>query len=197
MHVGLLKASGAILAICVLALAGCGGGSPETSTIDLRSPAVLADGTIRASTSCGAGSLWLPLKWGAVPSGTKELAIYMGRFKYKKVDGARKLIVPFADLVSQIDPSQHGLAANTIPSGAAWSDFGQLSCPPARKGQNVLQEVLAFDRARPNRQLDPLLAARLTKEALEAGVADTSPRSPGALTDEATGIGRIIATYGP
>ncbi len=207
MHLNLLKAIGVVSAPCLLAVTlasvGCGSGSEAssgTSTISFKSPAVRADGVIRSSTSCGAGSLWLPLRWGPVPSGTKELAVYIGRFKYKKVHGTRKLVVPFADLVSHIDPSVRQIPANTIPEGAEWSYFGKTSCPPARTGQNVLQEVFALDRTRTKgslRELNPRLATRLTEEALSGDDPSSSSRSAGTLTEDAAAIGLFTATYGP
>jgi hypothetical protein len=164
---------------------GCGSGSTgATSPIRLKSAAV-SNGRIRPPYECGAGSLWLPLEWGAVPSETKELAVYMGHFHYETVDGRRKLVVPFADLVSHIRPSVHRIAANGLPEGVSWSFFGR-SCPLSR-GEKVLQELFAFDRVG-DRKMDKRLATRLTEEAMEhrrawVPIADTA------------GLGRFIAVY--
>src|ERR1051326_8449916 len=87
-----------------LALAGCGGSSSTTGVIDLKSPGVEADGVIKPSVSCGAGSLWVPLEWGKLPKDTQELAIFIGRFEYVGEGGKKKVAVPFADLVSKIKP---------------------------------------------------------------------------------------------
>jgi hypothetical protein len=195
------------LLAALLVFAGCGGassgnsatdpGAPsETSPIHFKSPGVRANRLIRSNVNCGAGSLWLPLKWGPVPPGTKELAVYIGRFKYVEAGGTRKLVVPFADLISHVNPSVRGIAANTIPEGAAWSHFGQ-NCLPVRRGQKILQEVFALDRTRPERPMKRGLAKRLTEEALAEGKAGAGPRSPGRLTEDAAGIGRFTAIYGP
>lgn len=194
------KAAGCLCALgavsLALALPGCGSGSssPVTSVIDLKSPGVGADGVTKQNVFCGFGSLWIPLEWGEVPEGTKELAIYLGRFEYVNDGGKRKLVVPFADLVSQIKPTEHKLVANVLPEGASWSYFGN-NCIP-RKGQNILLEVFAFDRFG-GREMKQRLATRLTEEALEHPHPIEGPRSPGKLTSETAAIGRVIATYGP
>lgn len=184
------------LIAAVLAVTGCGGESqaPVTSVIDLKSPGVNADGTARANTHCGWGAVWVPLEWTGVPEGTEELAIYIGRFK-RVEDGSRKLAVPYADLVSQIDPGLRKLAANELPEGAGWSKIGLVSCPALAKGQRVLVEVFALDCTQDHREMKRRLATRLTEEALADPKPTTDPRAPGKLTRDATAIGRLIIAY--
>ena len=179
-----------------LGLAGCGGAEPSTARLSLWSPAAGADGVLQPAYRCGGGSLWVPLEWGSIPSGTKELAIYIGRYKYLKEGGQRRLIVPFADLVSHVDPSLPRQRANFFPSrGASWSTFG-VSCPPVRRGQHIMLAVFALDRSERERRLTPALAARLTKEALAGNPTSGEPRAPGALTEDASAIGHLLVTYG-
>lgn len=179
-----------------LALAGCGGGSgsPVTGAIDLKSPGVQANGVTKPSVFCGWGSLWVPLEWGEVPEDTKELAVYLGRFKQVKEGGAQKVIVQFADLVSKFKPTERQLKANVLPKGVSWSWFGN-NCIP-RKGQSILLEVFALDRVR-HREMNKRLATRLTEEALKHPHPRDEPRSPGELTSDTAGIGRLFVTYGP
>ena len=180
-----------------LAGGGCGdsaSSTPATTTIDFKSPAVNANGIIPPSHPCGGGALWLPLEWGSVPSDTKELAIYIGRFRYDKAGGAKKLIVPFGELISGIEPSLRQNPASVLPEGASWSYFG-VSCPPERSGQHVLQIIFALDRARPESNLDKRLATRLTEEALDHEWSNGNQRSPGSLTEDAVGIGQFTATF--
>jgi hypothetical protein len=184
---------GVLVAVVV---AGCGESSSQPSIIDFKSPAVQANGIIRPDVKCGAGSLWLPLEWGSVPADTKELAVYIGRFKYEKTATGRKLLVPFADLISRIRPSVHRIPANTLPDGVSWSAFGPNSCPPKREGQNILQELFALDRTKSTRELDNRLAIKLTEEALHAGRPGASRPAPGELMQDAVGIGRFTTTYG-
>jgi hypothetical protein len=200
-HRSLTAASGTlgILAVAV-AFSGCGSAEPSTATarggdrvIRFESPAVGQNGIIAPTTRCGSGSLWLPLKWGPLPPGTKELAIYIGRFRYENSRGRLRLVVPFADLVYHIKPWQSGNAANTIPEGAAWSFFGSLSCPPVRKGQKVLQEVFALNRTRYRRELTQESATHLTEEAL--GMRPQGAAQTPSLGQDLIGIGRFTATY--
>jgi hypothetical protein len=188
------------LGILVIALmiGGCGQGSPDSSTIRFESPAVQANGVISPRVSCGAGTLWIPLKWGAVPSGTEELAVYIGRFKEAGEAGAHGVKVPFGALVSGIDPRVHGIAANTFPPEVVPAVFGPVSCPPVRKGQNILLEVFALDEegSAPT-SLGSGSAARLTEEALEVGRFAAGAEPETTLAEEALAVGSLTATYGP
>lgn len=187
-----------LAATVAVLLGGCGAGgnSPVTSVIDLKSPGVGADGVIKPSVRCGAGSLWVPLEWGELPEGTRELAIFIGRFKYVNANGTRKVFVPFADLVSKVKPSERRLIANVLPEGVSWSFYGTLSCPPTRRGQNILLEIFALDSVH-RRAMKQRLATRLVEEAIADPHPREGPRSPGKLTSDTAAIGRIITTYGP
>lgn len=186
------------LVAMALVLPGCGSDAssspPPTGGIDLKSPAVQANGVIQPDVFCGLGSIWIPLEWGMVPEETRELAVYIGRYKYLKANGERKLVVPFADLLSKIPPSQHQILANELPEGASWSVVGKVPCP-SRNGQNLVVELLALDRI-VHRALTPALARRLTEESIAKPHPTEAPRSPGKLTREAAAVGRVLATYG-
>jgi len=168
-----------------------------TSAIDLKSPGVEANGVIKPSVSCGYGSLWIPLEWGGLPEDTKELAVLLARFEHVKDGNGKKLVVPFADLVSQFAPSEHQLVANVLPEGVRWSYIGRENCVPVREGQTILLEVFALDRVSESRVLNRALATRLTEEALTDPEPKESPRSPGKLTNDTAGIGRLFVSYGP
>jgi hypothetical protein len=185
------------LVAAALALTSCGSGSspPVTSAIDLKSPGMQANGELKPSTRCGWGSLWVPLEWGKLPEDTKELAIYLGRFKYAKENGKRKVVVHFADLISKFKPTEHRLLANVLPEGVSWSSFGTNCLPPRRgRGQSILLEVFALNRIR-ERPMKRSLATRLTEEALADPNPTEGPRSPGELTGDAVAIGRLITPY--
>jgi hypothetical protein len=190
-----------ILVVMALVLAGCGNTSPAestspvTSVIDLKSSGVEANGATRSNVHCGWGAIWVPLEWKAIPADTKELAIYIGRFKYVNEGGTRKLTVPYADLVSEIKPSLRRLSANVLPEGAGWSNVGSTSCPVAKRGQHVLVEVFALDRRQAQREMKQRLAIRLTAEALADPHPSAGPREPGKLTRDAAAVGRFITTY--
>lgn len=177
----------------ILVLAGCGGSAPVTSAIDLKSEGTQANGDLKPSVRCGWGSLWVPLKWGEVPSDTKELAILLARFKSVKKDGKAKPVVEFADLVSKFKPTERKLVANVLPEGVSWSWFGN-NCVVPEKDARLLLAVFALDHVR-HRTMNRSLATRLTEEALADPNPAEGPRSPGALTEEATAIGRLFTTY--
>lgn len=179
-----------------LVLAGCGGTSPDSpalSAIDLKSPALQANGELKPSTRCGWGSLWVPLQWGELPEGTKELAVYLGRFKYANDDGKRRVVVQFADLVSKFKPTEHRLVANVLPEGISWSDFG-TNCVTARKGQRLLLEVFALDRVG-QRLITRTQATRLTEEALALPQLPEGAPPPRKPVQDATAVGRLITGY--
>jgi hypothetical protein len=178
-----------------LALAGCGSASPSvTSVIDLKSPAV-EDGVTKPSVRCGWGSIWIPLEWGAVPDDTKELAVYIGRYKYLKEGSRRKPVATFGELVSHIKPSEKRVPANVLPDGASWSNSNPVSCPLNANGDPMLLGIFALDRIQP-RSMTSSLATRLTEEALEELSSPSEhPRSPGTLTREAAAVGWLPATY--
>lgn len=182
----------------VLALAGsmsaCGGASSETSTIDLRSPGVTAAGTTRPNVHCGWGAIWLPLEWGALPDGTKELAIFIEHFKVQ-TGKTPKIAIPYADLVTQLSPSLRQIGANVFPDGAGASQIGVFSCRRKTPGMRSLVELFALDRRRTERKLTRPLAIELTEEALAESESGESPRAPGPLTDDAAAVGRILTTY--
>ncbi len=181
-----------------LALAGCGGASPDApalSAINLKSSALQANGQLKPSTRCGWGSLWVPLQWGKVPKGTKELAIYLGRFKYagEHEHGKRRVVVQFADLVSKFSPTERRLVANVLPEGVSWSYFG-TNCVTAQRGQKLLLEVFALDRIAP-RQITRPQATRLTEEALAHPRSAAGAPPPGKPLHGATAVGRLITGY--
>jgi hypothetical protein len=194
---GLKKAAGSAMALglvaaAILMLGSCGGSStPVTSVIDLKSEGVQANGELKPSVRCGWGSLWVPLEWENVPDDTKELAIYLGRFKHVKENGKRKVVVQFADLVSKFKPTERKLAANVLPEGVSWSWFGNNCVPSAPKDARVLLEVFALDHIR-DRTMNRRLATRLTEEALAKPHPAEGPRSTGELTEDATAVGRLI-----
>jgi len=192
---GLSAAALAITAAALLALGGCGGSSASvTSVIDLKSEGIQANGELKPSIRCGWGSLWVPLEWGSVPDDTKELAVYLGRFKNVKENGERKVEVQFADLVSKFKPTERQLVANVLPEGVSWSWFGENCIPRASKDARVLLAVFALDHVR-HRAMNRALAKRLTEEALADPNPTEGPRSPGELTEDATAVGRLITTY--
>lgn len=187
----------AVLA-AALVFGACSQASPDSSTIRFWSPAVRPNGVVSPLVSCGAGTIWLPLKWGAVPSDTEELVLLITRYKKETVAGSTRFKVPFAALVGKIKPTTHGIEANTYPPGVALAgSYGPISCPPARKGQKIMYELFALDHTL---QLEmPLKASfvtRFTEESLGARKFATKSVAAAQLAEEPLAVGRFTATYG-
>jgi len=182
------------LAVAIL-LVVCGQGSSDSSTIRLKSPAVEADGLISAHYRCGAGTIWLPLRWGAIPSDTKELALYFGQFKREPAKGHRVNVL-FGALIPNINPIEHEIPVNTLPPGAGFTYYKPFhSCTQTREGQRILVELFALPRKGQGayESLKEGFLARLTEEAL--GMRRNEP--PTSLGADALAVGKFIATYGP
>lgn len=76
------------LFVLALVLASCGGSSKtvaEKPVISFSSPVLAGKRVIPASYKCDTRFVWLPLKWGTLPTNTQELALYMVRFGAPKV----------------------------------------------------------------------------------------------------------------
>ncbi len=187
--------------VAALLVCGCGQGSSDStvSTIRLESPAVGADGVISPHVICGAGTLWIPLKWGAVPSGTKKLALYFGWFKQGAEAGGKRVVVPFGSMTWEIEPSVHGISSNTAPPGSEFSYFTVNNCQLARKGQSYLVELFALDHAKGAvpESLTRSFVTGITEEALGVGRFAGSSGAETKLSEEALASGHFIATYGP
>jgi hypothetical protein len=192
----------AVLAAAVL-LGGCGEDSVDdqegerSAQIRLESPGVQANGLVSPHVSCGSGTIWLPLKWGSVPSETEELILYFGRFKGGTVDGVREAEVSFAAMVTDISPDLHGMAANTFPARSEYRYFISIeNCPLVRNGQHYLVELFALGHRYPVPQ-DDQFAIRLGEEALGVEEFATESEAASLFRDEALATGRFVATYAP
>jgi len=206
-----VKSSWAYLGVLTvaLALAGCGQSSSESdppervsaensSTIQFESPGVPADGVIPAKYSCGAGSIWIPLEWGSVPPGTKELAVYLGRYSGGK-GGSQRPKVPFGVLITHIDPSTRDIPAGTLPPNSYWVAHNTFnSCGMPRKGQNMLLQVFALKRPLRTPISMPVSdwATRLTETGLGDDPPPGGPKWVAEITEGALANGQFTATYG-
>jgi hypothetical protein len=183
-------------------LASCGGGSSDVSTSDVRtiplwSPGVDAAGVTRDGYGCGAGTIWLPLKWGRVPKGTKELVLYFGR--YENEGGTRRVKVTFSALLVALKPKLRGLPANTYPPGAFIVDYNALnSCPATLRGQHLLVALFARPRAGqvPVGTLSKAFAYTLTEDALGVSPQHSESMAAEKFTDGSLAVGQFTATVG-
>lgn len=163
-------------------LAGCGSGGSTSSgngkaSIRFTSPALSQKRAISASYRCDPSKSWLPLTWGPVPSGTKELALYMVRFGPPKVakDGVVKAEIRAESIVVGLSPSLHKLSPGTFPAGTRVGvhridgNGKPISiCPLPGRTESMLFRLYALPRKLGFDRSSNLIAA-MTKEALEEG----------------------------
>lgn len=161
-------------------LAGCGSGGStsanEKPSIRFTSPA-LSKGkkVISASYRCDPKKNWLPLTWGSVPNGTRELALYMVRFGKLQVGkgGVVKAPIDAEAIVVGLSPSLRSLSPGRFPLGARIGVHRVKGrtisiCPPHGQTGNMLFRLyalprkLGFDRS-------SNLVGTMGKEALESG----------------------------
>ena len=194
-----------ILAIGLM-LVGCGQASSDGSTItrskvdsskiDFWSPAVDADGVISSEYSCGGGTFWFPLKWGSVPGDTKELIVFIGRYKNDTVDSPEGLTVTFGGQVAHIGPKIHGIEANTFPSPEVIPAYfeGSHSCA-IQNGETYLLKLFALDHLRevPSASLSAGFVTGLAEEALGVGGFAGDSAAETKLTKEALAVGQFEA----
>jgi phosphatidylethanolamine-binding protein (PEBP) family uncharacterized protein len=107
-----------LLGALALALAGCGssGTTPaKIVPIPFRSRALVSS-ALPALYTCDGKDVPPPLEWGAVPSGTRELALLIIGLTPALVSNSYSLSIEWA--VAGIDPGLHRLPAGKLPAGA-------------------------------------------------------------------------------
>jgi phosphatidylethanolamine-binding protein (PEBP) family uncharacterized protein len=167
----------------VLVLAGCGSSGPSSSTtaasgIPFGSPALVGGKVIPAHVKCDDRNVWLPLRWGALPAHTEELALYIVRFGYPKlgVNGTAKAEIKATAVVVGLKPTLHGLSRGKYPHGAlvgvhAPNDPEASICPRKGVAGNLLFRLYALPHklgvSKSSKGLD--LVSRLSSESSENG----------------------------
>jgi hypothetical protein len=179
---GLLLAAMLIGLVSLTGSSGCGegkeGGTPEVAPpkassdpIKLTSSAVSSTGAITSSVRCDSGS-WLPLEWGALPPGTAEVVLYVGRYSTVTTEDKAVLTVPSAVVVLGLDPSSHRLKQGPWPAGAKVVRYRpESSCPQGRGNHGFLVRVFALPERgaiRPQ-EVDLSILVRLAGEAVGEG----------------------------
>lgn len=181
-----------ILSVLALAIASCGsgGGSSQTTAkqlprISFTSPAMTAARTIPAHYKCNNRTAWLPLKWGSLPAGTKELVLYIVRFATPQAtaSGQVKAEVEAEQLVLGLDATLRQIKPGKYPQGALVAVHSQggeaLSiCPRKGVAGNLLFRIYALGHK-----------LHITKSS------KVNPLQ--AVTTGATAAGTFIARYRP
>jgi phosphatidylethanolamine-binding protein (PEBP) family uncharacterized protein len=103
-----------------LFLAGCsntakGPTQGGLAVIKLSVPSLSPHGQIPAEFTCDGRNVSLPLKWGAVPAGTREMVLVVANYTFVK--GRPKL--EFVNWgVAGVNPAAHTITAGTLPPGS-------------------------------------------------------------------------------
>jgi phosphatidylethanolamine-binding protein (PEBP) family uncharacterized protein len=122
--------------LSVLALAGCSGSSaPKSLIISFKSPAVVHT-ALPTRYTCDGQDISPPMEWGAIPSTTRELALFViGLTPNHGANSGYKTSVEWG--IAGVSPSLHRLAAGELPPGAHVAVTGRGKtvhysiCPPA------------------------------------------------------------------
>lgn len=177
-----LSAAGAVL--LAVAVAGCGSTTTTGTTtenkqaIAFESPVVNSKGFIPASFRCNTHKVWLPVRWGAIPAGTKELVIYVARFAVpqRTAAGTARAALLAQELIIGLKPTLHGLAVGKLPHGALIGTYeiGKKRasvCPAKGSAQGVIFGLYALNHRQEitkGSQSGGLLS-KLRSEAVAAG----------------------------
>lgn len=157
----------------------------------------MKDGEIQPEYTCGGGTVWFPLKWGPVPSGTKELVLYIGRYKDKTVDSSGGVEVPFGTMVAHISPKVRSIPIYTFPEGVIPVSYKSFNSCGIKPGETYLVKLFALDREKPipagTTELKPDFVTSLTEEALVAGQFAEGSKSATELTEDSLATGQFTA----
>jgi phosphatidylethanolamine-binding protein (PEBP) family uncharacterized protein len=142
--------------------------SATVADMSLESPAIIAaagsPGHLAATYTCDGANSWPELRWGGIPAGTAELAVFA--MNVQPVE--EQLFVDWA--VAGLDPALKGIEAGKLPKGAivGTNGFGKRGyslCPPGA-GEIYMFAVYALPTAlSPPKGFD---ARELRKEVLGA-----------------------------
>ncbi len=147
-----------VMSVLALAIASCGsgGGSSQTTArlpqIPFSSSAMTAARTIPARFKCDNRNAWLPLKWGSLPPGTQELALYIVRFGAPQAtaSGKVKAEIRAEELILGLDATLRALKPGKYPHGSLVAIHSQKGkplsvCPPKGVAENLLFRIYALN----------------------------------------------------
>jgi phosphatidylethanolamine-binding protein (PEBP) family uncharacterized protein len=142
--------TGLLVPALTLTLAGCAGsGSDSTTThhvakLGFKSPTI-AGPSLPVRYTCDGGDTSPPLEWGAMPPGTRELALLVIGLRPAGASNGYSVSIEWA--VAGLNPALHRIEAGTLPAGA---HLGTTSaggtrysvCPP--KGVRELYQFTLY-----------------------------------------------------
>jgi phosphatidylethanolamine-binding protein (PEBP) family uncharacterized protein len=146
--------------LVVAALVACGQGATHTAAessrttglrgvFSLYSPAVGRTQGLSLAHRCTKG-IWLPLRWGPVPEGTKELALYVAGYGKPRPNSRGGIWIPIvsSSLVIGLKSTLHELATGATPRGALEIEDARVPrCPPRVPGERFEVRLFALPRS--------------------------------------------------
>jgi Raf kinase inhibitor-like YbhB/YbcL family protein len=127
---GRLTRRAAVLSLALATVAGCGGGDSTSgpapsapAALRLTSPAFEAGATIPEKFTCSGDEVSPPLRWAAVPSGTRELVLLV-----EDPDAPGGTFVHWT--VAAIAPETRSFPEGSAPAGAIEAAPWRGPCPP-------------------------------------------------------------------
>jgi phosphatidylethanolamine-binding protein (PEBP) family uncharacterized protein len=125
-----------LVLVIAIALAGCGSGAVKRAASITLTSSAIEGGELPAHYTCDGANIAPPIKWGAVPTGTKELVLFaIGKGKSSHASST----IEWA--LAGLKPELGEVAAGKVPSGAFLEEASDGKrhysiCPP--KGQAKL-----------------------------------------------------------
>jgi phosphatidylethanolamine-binding protein (PEBP) family uncharacterized protein len=121
-------------------------GPAPNASIEASIPGLVgSEHQIPKANTCDGANTSLPVRWGKMPPGTAEVAVFL--LNLRPVNG--KIFIGWA--VTSLSPTSTGIPAGTVPAGAVvgHNDFGSVGysiCPPKGTREAYVVRVVALPR---------------------------------------------------
>lgn len=119
---------------------------PIKPKISVTSPVLMKGGVIPSGYTCAA-DVWLPVRWGRLPAGTREVVLYFGSYGDPRPQGRSETVsrLVAAGGVIRVNPGLHRLRVGHLPAGASVvSESTVPICPPRHPGQRFAFTLYAL-----------------------------------------------------
>lgn len=136
----------AVLSGCSLSSSGDVAGVPAAESLNVTGPIrseSLPPPPIPARYRCSGSRSWLPLRWSAVPAGTREIVVAVTWNRVTQFEGAFDAELSDLWILSELDPGLRRLEVGPLPAGATLKAMDRLRCPSRDRESRVQFTVYA------------------------------------------------------